>query len=608
MRQQINRRDHSEIQATSRHAAAGKQTRTSGLSTSARAGDLTPSAASLADMAGPPASPMMVQALAAVENAFSLHLPRNDTHALAQAGVAGAGQPLPHLAAIQRSFGRHEAGGIGATVGGDAATAAQTMGATAYATGDRVAFAQEPDLHTAAHEAAHVVQQRAGVQLRGGVGVTGDRYEQHADRVADTVVAGQSAESILDEMADTGGAAAPAPAVQRHDSPTHVRAGDSVPGNPVTVHGIVFTPGELAALVDYVGSLENLEGRFTLEQVTMMKDLLVRGIEDVLPWEEATGGLYADEAQANEKHFAPAAGDGGQNFHGCFLTAFTQALTTAQGANGDAAGMQQARLSLYTAEHYMEDAFSSGHQLAAKDIETCVAQQMTTLESWMAADRIAKAVWARKQEEIQHYGFGVSPTLSVPLSLGDFMLLAELGALKKGVAGMTDAVRRFVHENLSTGVEVTSKAQPAPFMLSGDHSLPAAPESIKAMQAALTAMRAAVESAPGTTGKPAEDAATLFDVHCPTPTTTGKATVTKAIEDATASDETIIAAVVDTMCDTIEELMDTATGMVPMLHKRGDIANDPHEFPTIPPADPDPVLGQPASEPAQSYPQQQQPQ
>jgi hypothetical protein len=51
------------------------------------------------------------------------------------------------------------------------------MGAEAFATGDQVAFGAAPDLHTAAHEAAHVVQQRQGVQLKGGVGEVGDAYE-----------------------------------------------------------------------------------------------------------------------------------------------------------------------------------------------------------------------------------------------------------------------------------------------------------------------------------------------------------------------------------------------------------------------------------------------
>ena len=52
---------------------------------------------------------------------------------------------------------------------------------------------------------------KAGVQMRGGdggmdgVGSPGDSYEQHADRVADLVVSGQSAESALNEMTGGGG-------------------------------------------------------------------------------------------------------------------------------------------------------------------------------------------------------------------------------------------------------------------------------------------------------------------------------------------------------------------------------------------------------------------
>lgn len=63
------------------------------------------------------------------------------------------------------------------------------------------------DLHTAAHEAAHVVQQRGGVALKDGVGAPGDRYEQHADAVADRVVQGRSAEGLLDPLAGSGGGA-----------------------------------------------------------------------------------------------------------------------------------------------------------------------------------------------------------------------------------------------------------------------------------------------------------------------------------------------------------------------------------------------------------------
>jgi hypothetical protein len=124
-----------------------------------------------------------------------------DVHAAASQGVAGPGSALPHGDAIQRSFGAHDVSGIQAHTGDAAQQASQAIGAQAYAMGDRVAFAGAPDLHTAAHEAAHVVQQRAGVQLKGGVGEAGDAYERHADAVADKVVAGQSAEALLGQMA-----------------------------------------------------------------------------------------------------------------------------------------------------------------------------------------------------------------------------------------------------------------------------------------------------------------------------------------------------------------------------------------------------------------------
>ncbi len=129
-----------------------------------------------------------------------------DVHGAAQSGVSGAGGSLPHLGAIQQSFGSHDVSGVSAHTDGAASKATASMGAEAYATGNSVAFASSsPSLHTAAHEAAHVVQQRAGVHLKGGVGEVGDSYEQHADAVADRVVQGKSAESLLSQMAPGGG-------------------------------------------------------------------------------------------------------------------------------------------------------------------------------------------------------------------------------------------------------------------------------------------------------------------------------------------------------------------------------------------------------------------
>jgi hypothetical protein len=116
-------------------------------------------------------------------------------HDAAARGLASPTTALPFADTIQASFGSdHDVSKIQAHVGGDAAAA---MGATAFASGDHVVFDQQPDLHTAAHEAAHVIQQAHGVNLYGGVGEAGDSYERHADEVADRVVAGKSAADLL---------------------------------------------------------------------------------------------------------------------------------------------------------------------------------------------------------------------------------------------------------------------------------------------------------------------------------------------------------------------------------------------------------------------------
>jgi hypothetical protein len=144
----------------------------------------------------------------------------SDPRTTAADGVESAAASLPHHAQIQASFGKHDVSHVRAQVGGTAATAAQDLGASAFAIGDRVGFASNPDLHTAAHEAAHVVQQRGGVQLAGGIdGGANDPYEQHADRVADAVVAGNSAEALID-AAPRGAAAA---VVQRRTEPAPPR-------------------------------------------------------------------------------------------------------------------------------------------------------------------------------------------------------------------------------------------------------------------------------------------------------------------------------------------------------------------------------------------------
>jgi len=145
---------------------------------------------------------------------------------IAAGAVAHGGGKLPYFDEIQRSFGRHDLSDVSAHQGPAVHEAAHALGARAFAVGNTVAFGDAPDLHTAAHEAAHVIQQRGGVQLSGGIDRPGDMYEQHADAVADAVVAGQPAEHLLDRMA---GSASGSRVVQRNPKPGTATARQEAP-------------------------------------------------------------------------------------------------------------------------------------------------------------------------------------------------------------------------------------------------------------------------------------------------------------------------------------------------------------------------------------------
>lgn len=130
------------------------------------------------------------------------------------AGATGAASPLPFLPRLQEAFGAHDLSGVRAHRGQAAQEATEGLGARAYAMGESVVFGEEPDLRLAAHEAAHVVQQRTGAVPTGHVSQPGDLWEQHADQVADAVTSGRSAQPLLDNL--RGGT--PSAALQREEA------------------------------------------------------------------------------------------------------------------------------------------------------------------------------------------------------------------------------------------------------------------------------------------------------------------------------------------------------------------------------------------------------
>ena len=125
---------------------------------------------------------------------------QQQVHDIAQDGFRDTPQAYPFREQIQQTFGEHhDISRLKAYTGTAAQAANAKLGSRAFHRSGQVAFAGQPTLKQAAHEAAHYAQNVSSEQLEGGIGEANDRYEQHADAVADQVVQGRSAASLLEQ-------------------------------------------------------------------------------------------------------------------------------------------------------------------------------------------------------------------------------------------------------------------------------------------------------------------------------------------------------------------------------------------------------------------------
>jgi len=195
-------------------------------------------------------------------------------HDEAHAVLAHAGSALPYRDLIQQAFGRHDLSGVRAVTGGPARQAGDRLDALAFTSGTTIGFREAPDLRLAAHESAHVIQQRHGLRMADGMGRPGDRWERHADRVAEAVVAGKSAEGLLDEVTATP--AAPEPrSIQREAKPSN-RSGESKPAFADRVlaraaERLTANIGVLGEWHRYVAAMEGFQLRAQLMAGTLVE-------------------------------------------------------------------------------------------------------------------------------------------------------------------------------------------------------------------------------------------------------------------------------------------------------------------------------------------------
>src|SRR5688572_4322586 len=88
---------------------------------------------------------------------------RGDDAKEAAAGGAVGGARMPYREEMEQRFGA-DLSGVKVSIGGGAADACDKLGAESYAQGESVAFKQQPGKWQTAHEVAHVLQQRRGIE------------------------------------------------------------------------------------------------------------------------------------------------------------------------------------------------------------------------------------------------------------------------------------------------------------------------------------------------------------------------------------------------------------------------------------------------------------
>ncbi len=397
------------------------------------------------------------------------------------------------------------------------------------------------------------------------------------------------------------------------DTGGHIGLGDAVDGEDVVVSGVAFTAGEISALVDFVGAPSALF-EYAHTDVVAIRNHLDQNLEDraalesVAFWDPITekyGVPYSTLAQANEDHFAPGEA-GGPNYATSFVDQFAEALRLMQSA-AECDDEQQAaqtrnlaRAVGYGAEHYLQDAYSAGHQVGAGDVGAAVDEILGLSNFEEVVHGAGTIVFVDHAPELAHWRVPsvLHPVYGSPIdSLAEWQSLVELGGLAFGRESVRDGVRQEVHERLAESpVWVTSELHPEPFSLGGDHA--PAPESAGVLAKALEHVRDLLANP--TPQSPEAVAAAAWARVRTTPTTDTAVMVKKTISDCTRNEAELIRSVANAMGRTLPDILAgfEAKGLV----WRGDGSTP--EQPAPAPEQPAPAPEQPAPTPQPEAPQQ----
>lgn len=307
-------------------------------------------------------------------------------------------------------------------------------------------------------------------------------------------------------------------AVQRFEAGEHAQfGGKKGKQRSIEINGVKMTYGEAIAMGDLFATPQDMQKADPKELqailVLIRKDTIKPGSVTTEEWQKATGGRYMDLAAKNEAHFAPSnpkltkasAGKSGDNHKTEWEKYHAQAIAKAQEGKKDEALAINA-----FADHFLTDAFSSGHLINKLDVMETFKKQLATVGKTFF-DSVAKTVWADQStakfvsqyETVKFEGYIFRPNIN---SVSRFSKLLQ-GINDEEPDALSSIVSKVIHDKLNTeGVEVQN-ARGDKWKLYGDASLDT--DTLKVGREAVAASQQNVMRIAGT-GSDVIDMAQIF--------------------------------------------------------------------------------------------------
>jgi len=351
--------------------------------------------------------------------------------------------------------------------------------------------------------------------------------------------------------------------IQRFDAYEHAQIAEQAGPGGVTIKGVQLTLGDINALGDLYDTVDDLLNADPdeLKQLVALIRKQKADPESVTDtdWEKATAGRpegkrYIDLARKNAPHYGPsnpamvppqAGTAAGQDHRAQWEAYHRRALGLAQQAANTSDEsekqqlMDQATIINAFGDHFLADAFASGHLFNKDDVMNLARKQVTQLtpeELTKLFKVVADRVFAQHKDTISKYEVKGGPLAGIWWpnlnSASRFSsLLAGIYEEEPGV--VYGAIVKAVHDHLNKqGFEVSNKK--ATWTLVGDLELANSPDTQKWLQTAIQQTRANLTEA----SKPNQcvDPAALVGFvtqYVPEPTEKSAAMVKEMVEKMT---------------------------------------------------------------------------